>query len=102
MPSLMGEMNARIENADLGGAQFINTNLREAEFRDVNLASAQFADVNLAGARFEDVALRGAVIRNANCSHLSIEDACYEGMRVDGILLTELLRVYRSRSSKTE
>jgi uncharacterized protein YjbI with pentapeptide repeats len=94
-------MNTRTENADLSGAQFINTNLREAEFRDVNLASAQFADVNLAGARFEDVALTGAVIRNANCSHVSIEDACYEGMRVDGILVTELLSVYRSRRSET-
>lgn len=42
------------------------------------------------------MALTHVVIRNANCSHLSIEDACYEGMLIDGVLVTELLRVYRS------
>jgi uncharacterized protein YjbI with pentapeptide repeats len=90
-------MKSRTENADLSGAEFINTNLADTQFRDVNLAGAQFLDVNLAGARFDDVALKGAVIRNANCSHVSIEDACYEGMRIDGILVTDLLDAYRNR-----
>jgi uncharacterized protein YjbI with pentapeptide repeats len=56
----------------------------------------------LSEARFEDVALTRAVIRNANCSHLTIEDACYEGMLIDGILVTELLRVYRSQRSESK
>jgi uncharacterized protein YjbI with pentapeptide repeats len=93
-------VKSKTENADLSGSEFIHTNLGEAQFRDVRLAGAQFVDVNLAGARFEDVALTGTVIRNANCSHLTIEEACYEGMLIDGILVTELLRVYRSRAGK--
>jgi uncharacterized protein YjbI with pentapeptide repeats len=90
-------MRSKTENADLSGSDFINTNLSSAQFRDVRLAGAQFVDVNLNEALFEDVALIRTVIRNANCSHLTIEDACYEGMLIDGILVTELLRVYRSQ-----
>ena len=90
-------MKSKTENADLSHAEFTNTNLSGAEFRDVRLAGAQFVDVNLASARFEDVAFTGTVIRKANCSDLSIEDARYDGMRIDGILVAELLRVYRSQ-----
>jgi uncharacterized protein YjbI with pentapeptide repeats len=90
-------MKAKTENANLSGAEFLNTNLSSAKFHDVRLANAEFVDVNLSGARFDDVALTGVVIHNANCSHLSIKDACYEGMLIDGILVTELLRAYRSQ-----
>jgi uncharacterized protein YjbI with pentapeptide repeats len=90
-------VKSKTENADLSGSEFINTNLSAAQFRDVRLAAAQFVDVNLSEALFENVALTRTVIRNANCSHLAIEDACYEGMLIDGILVTELLRVYRSQ-----
>ena len=95
-------MKSKTENADLGGAEFINTNLRGAQFRDVNLEGAQFVDINLKGATFEDIAFTGTVIRNANCSHVSIEDACYEGMRIDGILVTELLSVFRRQHPASE
>jgi hypothetical protein len=30
---------------------------------------------------------------------MSIDNACYEGMRIDGILVTDLLQAYRSQSS---
>ncbi|MEK0450071.1 MAG: hypothetical protein RL088_2339 [Verrucomicrobiota bacterium] len=90
-------MKSKTENADLSGSEFINTNLSAAEFRDVRLAAARFVDVNFSEALFEDVALTRCVTRNANCSHLTIEDACYEGMLIDGIPVTELLRVYRSK-----
>lgn len=88
-------VTVKTEDADLSGAQFINTNLTGARFRDVSLAKAEFVDINLAGATLDDINLAGVVIRNANCSHVSITDACYEGMRIDGILVTELLRIYR-------
>ena len=88
-------MPIKTEKADLHDAEFLNVNLGGARFHDVNLSGAQFVDVNLAGARLEDVSLSRVVIRNANCEHLSLADACYVGMTIDGILVTELLRVYR-------
>jgi uncharacterized protein YjbI with pentapeptide repeats len=84
-------------NADLAGATFTNTNLAGAEFKDVDLAGAQFTDVTFSGASFEDVSLIGAVFHNVNCTDLSIESATYDGMRLDGIPVTELLRVYREQ-----
>lgn len=94
-------MKSKTENADLRGAEFINTNLGQAKFHDVNLADAQFLDVNLSGAHFEDIAFTRAVFRNVDCSHVSIEDACYEGMRIDGILVTDLLQLYRREHPET-
>jgi uncharacterized protein YjbI with pentapeptide repeats len=72
-------------------------NLAGSEFRDVNLASSKFDDVNLRGAVFTNVALSGATIRDACLADVTIADAGYEGMRIEGILVTELLRVYRER-----
>jgi hypothetical protein len=40
-------------------------------------------------------ALTGSTIRNACLAGVSIADAGYQGMRIEGILVTELLRVYR-------
>ena len=62
-----------------------------------SLAGVEFVDVNLSGARLEDIALTGTVIRNANCTNVTIDHARYDGMRIDGILVTDLLRVYHSR-----
>jgi uncharacterized protein YjbI with pentapeptide repeats len=72
-------------------------NLAGSEFRDVNLSASRFDDVNLRGAVFTNDALSGATIRDACLADVSIAEAGYEGMRIEGILVTELLRVYRER-----
>jgi uncharacterized protein YjbI with pentapeptide repeats len=73
------------ENASLAGSVFLDTSLEGAKFHDVNLRRADFADV----------ALTGATIRNACLGDVTIADANYTGMQIEGILVTELLRVYR-------
>ena len=91
----------KVERANISGSEFIDVNLAGTEFNDVNLSKATFRDVNLSEAIFEDIALTRAVFRNINFSHVSIEDACCEGMTINGILVTDLLRVYeRSREGK--
>ena len=66
-----------------------------SEFVDINLEGSKFHDVNLRGANFSDVALTGATIQNACLGDVTISDANYIGMRIEGILVTDLLRVYR-------
>ena len=78
----------RAENAALAGSEFLNSNLEGAKFHDVNLRAADFCDV----------ALTGATIRNACLGDVTIADANYTGMRNEGILVTELLRVFRERT----
>lgn len=89
------DMNTRTENACLKGAEFSNVDLGDARFENVNLSASRFSDVSFAGAKFEDVSLSGTTISDANCSGMTIENACYEHMTIEGILVTELLRVYR-------
>jgi uncharacterized protein YjbI with pentapeptide repeats len=72
-----------------------NANLAGSEFHKVNLSGSKYNDVNLRDTVFENVALTRCKIRNACLGDVSIEDAGYAGMRIEGILVTELLRVYR-------
>lgn len=58
--------------------------LRDASFTNVDLAAATFTDVNLRGARFTDVDLRDVAVADANLA----------GMRINGILVSELLAAY--------
>ena len=76
-------------------------NLAGSEIRDVNLSASRFDDVNLRGAVFTNVALSGATIRDACLADVSIASAAYDGMRIEGILVTEMLRVYRERGGGT-
>jgi uncharacterized protein YjbI with pentapeptide repeats len=74
-----------------------HANLAESEFVDTNLERSRFCDVNLRASEFKDVALTGSSIRNACLGDVSIADANYTGMRIEGILVTDLLHVYRER-----
>ncbi len=72
-----------------------NVNLSGSAFQNVNLSGSKFVDINMRDTVFEDVALTRVKIRNACMGEVSIADANYSGMRIDGILVTELLRVYK-------
>ncbi|MEO8506187.1 MAG: pentapeptide repeat-containing protein [Betaproteobacteria bacterium] len=87
MPTPLPTGTYRSEHAVLADSEFVDTSLERAKFRDVNLRRAQF----------DDVALTGATIRNACLGDVSISDANYNGMRIEGILVTELLRIHRER-----
>ena len=75
-----------------------NANISGSEFHNSNLSNAKFDDVNLRGVEFHNVALTGGSIRDACLGNFTIEGAGYDGMRIEGILVTELLRVYREHS----
>jgi uncharacterized protein YjbI with pentapeptide repeats len=77
----------RAENAALAGSEILNTNLEGAKFHDANLRAADFSDVDL----------NGATIRNACLIDVTIADANYTGRRIEGILVADLLRVFRER-----
>jgi uncharacterized protein YjbI with pentapeptide repeats len=60
--------------------------------KDVNLAQASFSDVNLADSRFDDINLTGTKITNVNLTNVDIRDCNIDGLRIDGHLLTDLLK----------
>jgi hypothetical protein len=71
-------------NARLPGSSFVAVDLGSAAFDDVNLRNAVFANVALEGASFHDV--------NLACA--SIADANLEGMKINGVLVSDLFSAY--------
>lgn len=63
-------------------------------FTDADLSAAAFADVNLRGASFLDVALSGATFQNVDLADVGISDARLDGMRINGVLVSDLFRAY--------
>jgi uncharacterized protein YjbI with pentapeptide repeats len=65
----------------------------------VNLSGAEFDDVNLSRVEFHNVNMSHVSIRNACLHDFSIADANYDTMQIEGVLVTELLRVYREHGA---
>ncbi len=74
-----------------------NASLPRSRFVAVDLNTSSFEDVNLRAATFLDVALSGATFRNVDLAEVSITDARLEGMRIDGVLVSDLFRAYQSQ-----
>lgn len=78
-----------------------NANISGSTFDDVNLSDAVFTNVNLSRTSLTDINLRAAAFREVNLRDVDIQDCALEGMRVDGVLVTDLLAAYRGGSGKS-
>ena len=74
--------------------QYANCRFPESGFEDVDLSKSTFSNVSLRDARFDNVALTNATFRNACFGSVSIEDANLVGMKINGVLVTDLLSAY--------
>lgn len=73
-----------VENAAHPDSRFVDVDLARAVFNDVDLRVSVFRNAAMAGATFDNVSLNGVRITNADL----------EGMTIDGILVTDLLRLH--------
>ena len=80
---------ALFTDTDLADAVFDDVNLSRATFNNVNLADIKVTNANLANARFDNVSLANASIDNADLT----------GMRINGILVSDLLATHARLSS---
>ena len=78
------------KGTDLTGSHFQQVKLTNARFEESDLAKASFTSVNLSGAR----------ITSANLSDVEISYAKVDGMKIDGVLVTDLQRVYQVAKRK--
>ena len=69
--------------------------LSRSHFSDVKLAGASFVNVDMSGWKVEDVTLKGLTLSNADLSGASLADCDVSGMTIDGVLVSEMMRVYR-------
>ena len=88
----------RIEanDADLSGSLFRNVNLAGSQYDNINMSGSSFEDVNMSGWRINDVNLAGLRLTRANLAGASITDSRFDGMTIDGILVTDLLYAYHA------
>ncbi len=66
-----------------------DANLSSSVFHNVNLSQAKFDDVNLGRVEFHNVNMSHVSIRNACLHDFTIEDANFDTMRIEGVLVTE-------------
>jgi uncharacterized protein YjbI with pentapeptide repeats len=71
-----------------------NANLAQSSFDDVDLSLSVFRNARLQRVRLTDVDLERSVVRNANLSRVEIDDCNLAGMRINGVLVEDLLAAY--------
>jgi uncharacterized protein YjbI with pentapeptide repeats len=72
--------------------------LSRSEFTDVNLQAARFTDVNLSQASFSDINFSGAKLSNLNLTKVEIEACDTTGMKIRGVLVSDLFEAYNKRA----
>jgi len=77
-----------VRNSDLAQSRFSDAKLSLSSFDDVNMQGSTFTNINLGNASFIDVDLSNVSIKNANLT----------GMKINDVLVSELIRVYEKHS----
>jgi uncharacterized protein YjbI with pentapeptide repeats len=91
---MLGRTNEEFRMSSNSSLKHEHTALVDSHFLDVDLERTAFEDVNLRGSVFRNVAFTDARFQNVCFANVDIGDANVEGMKINGILVTELLRVY--------
>jgi hypothetical protein len=105
---------SEFEDLNMAGTRFTNINLSNARFHDINFSDVSFTAVQIGGAlfkhigpppcgeqkrqrpvTFEEAMLMDSIFRKVDMSNVQIIDCNIEGMKIDGILVTEMLAAYR-------
>jgi uncharacterized protein YjbI with pentapeptide repeats len=77
-----------VHDSDITDSHFANAKLVKCRFQNVNFSQSKFTDVDFSEVSFADVNLMNAAITNANLL----------GMRINGILVSDLLAAYQKRN----
>ena len=85
-----------VRKSDLSGSAFDDVNLSSCTVHNVNLSGASLDDVNMSGWRVNYVNLSGLRLSKANLAGASISESRYDGMTIDGVLVTEMIAAYKA------
>jgi len=85
--------------AVLQGAKFDDCNLEAVSFGNVNLAGSTYTDVNLSNAKFENINLSGGSFRYLTMENVEISDANLIGMKINGVLVSDLFAAYEKQTN---
>lgn len=101
-------MGAQFSNCNLSESRFQNINFKKSLIADLNLSHSEFAHVTFGGVyvhdttleeedepvRFERCELIGSKFKSCNLNNVELIDCETEGMRINNILVKDLLDAY--------
>jgi uncharacterized protein YjbI with pentapeptide repeats len=111
--------SSEFHDVNLSGADFDDVNLSRARFHNINLSDIQVSGVQIGGATFkhvgpppdkdgkqarqrpvtfEEAMLCDSTFRKVDMSNVKIIDCNIQGMTIDGVLVTDLLKEYKTRN----
>lgn len=109
--------DSEFEGLNMAGSRFTNINLSKARFHDINFSDVHFSVAQLGGTVFTDIGmpphleherqrpvtfeaatLCDSVFRKVDLSGVRIIDCNVEGMTIDGVLVTDLVKAHKRMS----
>jgi uncharacterized protein YjbI with pentapeptide repeats len=111
---------SQFHHVNLSGADFDDVNLSNTRFHNINLSDIKVSAVQLGGAtfkhvgpppnqdgkqarqrpvRFEEAMLCDSTFHKVDMSNVKIIDCNIQGMTIDGVLVTDLLKAYERRKA---
>jgi uncharacterized protein YjbI with pentapeptide repeats len=111
--------SSKFHDVNLSGADFDDVNLSRARFHNINLSDIQVSAVQIGGATFkhvgpppdkdgkqarqrpvtfEEATLCDSTFRKVDMSNVKIIDCNIQGMTIDGVLVTDLLKEFKTRN----
>ncbi|WP_025025953.1 GNAT family N-acetyltransferase [Caldalkalibacillus mannanilyticus] len=108
-----------VQNINFSHSRITNTNLSHSTIGDSNMRNVEICHVSLAGAHIHDVNLdledeekvpvvmercdlRNSRIIDSNLKNVEIEGCDITGMKISGILVSELLKVYEQQKEQAD
>ena len=79
-----------------------NTRIQKSQFKCVDMSGSVFDDVNLSGSTFRNVNLGKCTVEDACMAQTTISDFNWEGTRIEGILVIDLLGAYEKVHGRQE
>ena len=97
--------DTKFNDVNMSGAAFHNANLSNIKISAAQLSGASFKHIGLpSGSKemqlpitFEDADLNNLKIKHCDLSNATIDQCSTENMKIDGILVKDLLRAYREK-----
>jgi uncharacterized protein YjbI with pentapeptide repeats len=110
---------SELETVNMSGSHFTDINLSKSRFINVNFSDVYFAAAQIGGTHFKHIGpppdkdgkqerqrpvifeegmLCDSTFRKMDLSNAQIIDCDIEGMKIDGVLVTDLLAAYKKRS----
>lgn len=85
----------KMSQRDLSGSRFTNVRLSNAAFTNVDLSGSSLENVRGHSMAFSNADLRETTFQDTDLTSAGISNSRLTGMRIEGILVTDLIAAYR-------